>query len=135
VPKLPALIALLPCCLALALAGCGDDDDETTETVTETVRTSTEASVETCSDHVLEFSGTPVTLTDVSTNAGCENVGTLAINVLSRDDCVEESPGGSNECEAQGYICTTTVPGDGAVVFVVSCAKGSQQVAFSQTRN
>lgn len=133
--KLTALIAVLACSLGLALTGCGDDDDETTETVTETATTSTGTPVEVCPDTTLDLGGPAVSLTDISTTVGCENVAALATDVLSRDDCVEESPAGSNACETQGYICTTTIPGEGAVVFAVSCTNGSRHVSFSQLRN
>lgn len=132
-----ALLALLACSLGLVLAGCGDDDDDqATETVT-VQTTSTEAAVETCPDAAVDLGGgNELVVTNITTNAGCDSVNALAADVLSRDDCVEESPGGQNICDTQGYICTTTIPSDGAIVFAVSCEDSSgNRTEFGQARN
>ena len=135
--KLSLLLAIPACSIGLLLAGCGDDDDAT-ETVTEATElataTDTVAIEEACPDVKVDLGGVEVTVTDITTNAGCDDVQPLATDVLSRDDCVEESPSGSNECTSQSYTCTTTLPGTEDVTFVVSCEDGARHVEFSQAK-
>ena len=102
-----------------AIAGCGGADETTTVTTTG-------AALQDCPDSTTPAG--PVTTVQAT---DCSVVSGLAGDVLSRDDCVEETPGGANECTAQGYDCDTTIEDrNAASFFVVSCQSGVDQVRF-----
>jgi hypothetical protein len=63
----------------------------------------------------------------------CSDAVALATEVLSRDDCVEETPGGINDCEAQGYVCESELEsGEAGSAFDARCRDGYAEVTFQQ---
>ncbi|MEX2108018.1 MAG: serine protease [Solirubrobacterales bacterium] len=56
----------------------------------------------------------------------------LAREVLSRDDCVEETPDGENTCRAKAFHCLSTLQPRFGVLFDVVCDVGRDLVAFRQ---
>lgn len=104
----------------VAIAGCGSDDEATTESA------STTAAPQICPD--IATSVGPVT--EVRATIDCAEVQTLAEDVLSRDDCVEETGAGANDCISGEFECATTVETGGASFFVVKCVSGSDEATF-----
>lgn len=56
----------------------------------------------------------------------------LARRVLSRDDCVEETADGVNDCRAEAFHCVSTLQPRFGILFDVVCDVGRDRVAFRQ---
>lgn len=119
-----ALLTATALILALGVAAACRDDDDDGSTVAQTA-TAAETAAK-CPEFTTQKTGT---VTDIRSSVDCGGAEALAGEVLSRDDCVEETPSGSNVCEAQGYNCTTSVSRGS---FSVSCHSGADVVEFRQ---
>ena len=111
----------------MALAGCGSDDDDTTSSATSAATTtSTAVGPQDCPDIATDVG--PVT--EVRSTVDCSEVAALAEDVLSRDDCVEETESGSNDCTSGEFECVTTIDRRPEEFFVTSCTSGDDSVEF-----
>jgi hypothetical protein len=119
------LIAIALAAVA-AFAGCGSDDETTSSSSSTTSTTSTSAGPEDCPDITTDLG--PVTA--VTSTVDCTEVAALAEDVLSRDDCVEETESGSNDCTSGEFECVTTIDSRPGEFFVVSCTSGGDSVDF-----
>lgn len=123
--KRTSLIAVALASL-VAIAGCGSDDETTSTTV---------ASMG-CPDP-------PAKLGLISTDLGpvhsvqatidCAEVRALAEDVLSRDDCVEETDHGANDCTSGDFECQTTIQGPRSRLLDTECASESDQASFTRS--
>ena len=112
---------------AAAFAGCGSDDDETSSApATTTSTTSASGALQDCPD--IQTDVGPVTA--VRASVDCSEAAALAEDVLARDDCVEETESGSNDCVSGEYECVTTIERRPEELFVVRCAAGEDVVEF-----
>jgi hypothetical protein len=128
-----ALAGLTAALTALALlgTGCGDDDDSTTDTGDGTTTTSTDTArppAHDCPD--VAFVNT--TITRIRATVDCSEATELAKDVLGRDDCVEETPAGANDCTSGDYFCTSTPEPSAEILFHVRCKAGFYRVKFQQ---
>lgn len=114
---------------AAAVAGCGSDDDSTTTSTPATTSTTPATTTEAQECDEVTTSLGPVTV--LSASIDCDEVTALAEDVLSRDDCVEESPGGVNDCASGEFECSTTIENDPQRAFVVTCTRGGDSAEFS----
>ena len=90
--------------------------------------TSATGELQDCPDIQTDFG--PVTA--VRANVDCSEADALANDVLLRDDCVEESSSGSNDCTSGDYDCVTTIDTRPEAFFVVKCAAGDDRVEFER---
>ena len=111
---------------AVAVAGCGSDDETTTSSSSTTSTTSTSAGPQDCPDIATDLG--PVTA--VTSTVDCTEVAALAEDVLSRDDCVEETASGSNDCTSGEFECVTRIDSRPEEFFVVGCTSGGDSVDF-----
>lgn len=113
---------------AVAVAGCGSDDETTTTSAstTPTVDTATLPGLQDCPDITTAVG--PVTA--VSATIDCSEVAALAEDVLSRDDCVEETESGSNDCTSGEFECVTTIESRPEEFFATICTSGDHTVEF-----
>jgi hypothetical protein len=123
-------IGLIALALALtvAIAGCGSDEDETTAATT-TAAASTGCPADDAQQ------GDPVSsdvgpLLAVHATIDCDEVRALAEDVLSRDDCVEETQGGANGCTSGEFECETTIEGAAPTFLVTECLSESDEASF-----
>jgi hypothetical protein len=120
-------VVLIAIALAtVAVAGCGSDDETTSSSSSATPTTSTSAGQQDCPDIATDVG--PVTA--VRSTVDCTEVAALAEDVLSRDDCVEESESGSNDCTSGEFECVTTIDRRPEEFFVTSCTSGDESVDF-----
>jgi len=85
-----------------------------------------------CADLVVRGYAT-VTVRRIRANVDCAVARSTAANVTRRDDCVEETPGGVNECDAKGFVCATRLKnGPAGVEFASICEAGTRRVRFQQ---
>jgi hypothetical protein len=108
----------------VAAGGCGSDDEEATSSPTTT--TSTAAALQDCPDIATGVG--PVTA--VRATVDCAEVTPLAEDVLSRDDCVEETEDGVNDCTSGEFECETTIDRAPGERFVVRCTSGADRAEF-----
>jgi hypothetical protein len=119
-------VVLIAIALAAA-AGCGSDDETTSSASTSpTVETTTLPALQDCPDVTTDVG--PVSA--VSATIDCSEVAALAEDVLSRDDCVEETESGSNDCTSGEFECVTTIDSRPEEFFVVGCTSSSDTVDF-----
>ena len=125
--RIPLGLVAVAMVAAVAAAGCGSDDDEGGATTSSpATTTSTAAALQDCPD--IATSVGPVTA--VRSTIDCAEVTPLTEDVLSRDDCVEETEDGSNDCTSGEFECETTIDTRPEHFFVVSCVSGSDTVEF-----
>jgi hypothetical protein len=90
-------------------------------------------SMASCPDLTVRGPLATVTVRRIRANVGCDIAKATAVDVTGRDDCVEETPGGVNECEAVGFACATRLEdGPAGVAFVTSCEEGMRRIRFRQ---
>jgi uncharacterized protein DUF6636 len=126
--KTSARLAAVALLALAAAAGCGSDDDETTAATTSTAASAgcpTDGAQE--SDPVLSDVGP---LLAVQATIDCDEVRALGEDVLSRDDCVEETPGGANGCTSGEFACETTIEGAAPTFLVTECVSESDEASF-----
>lgn len=129
-PRAFAGLAAALTALVLLGAGCGDDDS-TTDTGDGTTTTSTGTTrppAHDCPD--VAFVNT--TITKIRATVDCSEATELAKDVLGRDDCVEETPAGANDCTSGDYFCTSTPDPSAEILFDVRCKAGFYRVRFQQ---
>lgn len=68
-------------------------------------------------------------VTGVRATIKCGDVGPIAEDVLSRDDCVEETQDGLNDCTSGDYECETVIESQ-PDRFVVECVAGGDIAVF-----
>ncbi len=74
-----------------------------------------------------------VTVRHIRANVDCATARTTATDVVGRDDCVEETPDGVNECDANGFACATRLEnGPAGVAFDSACEDGMRRIRFRQ---
>ncbi len=123
--------AFSPVLLAVAVvAGCGGDDQPAGTTASQPTTPASQPTTpapRSCPDFTIRAGR----VSGIQTTVGCDAVRSLAGEVLSRDDCVEETPDGVNDCTAQGYACQTRIQRQGSrPQFVVTCRRGGDEVRF-----
>lgn len=86
-----------------------------------------------CPDITVHGPLATVRVRQVRANVACDIAKATAVDVAGRDDCVEETPGGVNECEAEGLTCATHLEnGPAGVAFITSCEEGMRRIRFRQ---
>ncbi len=74
-----------------------------------------------------------VVVREVLTNTGCATASATARDVSARDECVEETPSGVNDCESNEFRCETRLEmGPAGVAFRTSCRQGTLKISFRQ---
>ena len=132
--RLLAGLTVIVLALAATAAGCGgdDSDDEQTVTATDTASqtdTAGSAALHECPD--TDVGG--VAVTEFATNLDCAEAGGIVEQVVSQDDCVEETPAGENSCRVAGYDCTTSIEGPPETsIFDIQCDAGTRHIQFQQ---
>lgn len=119
------LIALALAVIA-AIAGCGSDEDETTAATTSTNPPGCPGG----EDEIGPLSSDVGPLVAVQATIDCADVRVLAEDVLSRDDCVEETQGGANGCTSGEFECETRVEGAAPTFLVTECVSESDEASF-----
>ncbi|HZO07160.1 MAG TPA: serine protease [Solirubrobacterales bacterium] len=86
-----------------------------------------------CRDQVIRHGFEMHTIKRLRSNTGCSTGGAIAIDVAERDECVEETSGGTNFCRSGDFICgTEIVNGPAGVAFVSACQDGTRRITFRQ---
>lgn len=84
-----------------------------------------------CPDFELAGLYATVRVVDLRSNTGCAAAEVLAREVLSHDDCVEESPSGTSDCTAQAFLCRSELQPREGITFGVVCEAGTRRVSFN----
>jgi hypothetical protein len=131
----PLLLIGVAVFLLFAAFGCGDDSDEeqsVTTSQTETVTPTDIAGAAPLHD-CPDASAAGVGLTDIRTNLACTEATGIADEVVSQDDCVEETPSGTNTCRVEEFDCEVEnqEPVAGGPLDI-SCEAGPRHIEFQQ---
>lgn len=86
-----------------------------------------------CADLVVRGHYATTTVRHIRANVACAVARSTAANVTRRDDCVEETSGGLNECGVNSFVCATRLKnGPAGVELSSTCDDGTRSIRFRQ---
>lgn len=89
------------------------------------------AQVVDCRDASLDTVTGEALITKVRANVPCDQAESLASEILQRDDCVEETPGNLQSCEAQSYQCEIPIEyAPERFLIKAGCDQGAAHIEF-----